>query len=147
MSVSERISELRKQKGISQAQLANAMSVSRQAVSKWETGQSLPDSLNLIRLADILDTNIEYLTTGRNIVPSRPPVIIKTVEIVEKVEDTRMPDVSPTPPPPAPEPIIQYVDRPVIKHTIRTRYVRNPIEFILIGLLCFILGIIIGLCI
>ena len=43
MNISDRIQELRKAKGISQEELADKMEVSRQAVSKWENGQSVPD--------------------------------------------------------------------------------------------------------
>ena len=64
MSVGERIAELRKNENISQVQLAKLLSVSRQAVSKWETGQSLPDSMKMILLAEVLKTDVEYLTTG-----------------------------------------------------------------------------------
>ena len=56
---------LHENKKMNVTDLAKAMDVSRQAVSKWETDQSSPDAMNLIRLSDILDTDIEYLTTGR----------------------------------------------------------------------------------
>ena len=55
MSIGERIAELRKVQNISQGQLASALDISRQAVSKWENDQSVPDALNMIRLADVLD--------------------------------------------------------------------------------------------
>ena len=55
MSLGERITELRNAKNISQSQLAKAMDVSRQAVSKWENGQSTPDPTKMIKLADFLD--------------------------------------------------------------------------------------------
>ena len=43
MNLSDRIQQLRKQKGISQEELADRVGVSRQAVSKWESEQSIPD--------------------------------------------------------------------------------------------------------
>lgn len=73
MSIGERITELRKIQNLSQGQLAQAMDVSRQAVSKWENDQTSPDSLKMIRLAEVLDTDIEYLTTGRRNYGRRPP--------------------------------------------------------------------------
>ena len=85
MSIGERIMELRTAAGMSQLELSRLMEVSRQAVSKWETDQSNPDAANLIRLAEILDSDIEYLTTGRRNFGRRPPVVIKTTEMVEKV--------------------------------------------------------------
>ena len=78
MSIGERISELRKGKNMSQGQLAQALNVSRQAVSKWENDLAAPDTVRMIQLADLLDTDMEYLTSGRQVVTSRPPVVIKT---------------------------------------------------------------------
>ena len=43
MTMAERIQTIRKSKGLSQEELANSLGVSRQAVSKWESGQSVPD--------------------------------------------------------------------------------------------------------
>lgn len=51
MTLGEKIQFLRKGKGISQEAFAEAMSVSRQAVSKWETGLSYPDTENLIKIS------------------------------------------------------------------------------------------------
>lgn len=79
MSVGIRIAQLRKEQNISQGQLAELLDVTRQAVSKWENDLASPDTLNLIRLADVLDTDVEYLATGRRSYGRRPPVIIKTV--------------------------------------------------------------------
>lgn len=56
MSIGERISQLRCEKNMSQGQLAQALCVSRQAISKWENDQSSPDTIHLIKLADILET-------------------------------------------------------------------------------------------
>ena len=65
MSIGERITELRKKADLSQGQLASLLEVSRQAVSKWENDTSSPDTLRLIRLADVLSTDVEYLATGK----------------------------------------------------------------------------------
>ena len=43
MGIGERLQQLRKEKGISQEKLAEQFHVTRQAISKWETGQSYPD--------------------------------------------------------------------------------------------------------
>lgn len=146
MSVGERISELRKQQNLSQGQLAKSMDVSRQAVSKWENGTSLPDSINLIRLAEILDTDIEYLSTGRRNFARRPPVVLKTTETVEKIVEKpviqvveKIVEIE--------KPVVQveYVDRPVIKKVTRTRYIRNPLEYAILGATCFIIGLIFGM--
>ena len=67
MSVSNRIIELRKDKGLSQFQLSKLLGVSRQAVSKWENGLSIPDMENLMSISDVLGVSLEYLTTGKEI--------------------------------------------------------------------------------
>ena len=46
MTLADRIQTLRKSKGISQEDLADQVGVSRQAVSKWESEQSIPDLIN-----------------------------------------------------------------------------------------------------
>ena len=57
----EKLAELRKKKGISQEELADALSTSRQAVSKWERGESDPDINRLKDLAVYFNVSIDYL--------------------------------------------------------------------------------------
>ena len=152
MSIGERIAELRKEHNISQGQLASAMDVSRQAVSKWENDLSSPDAMNLIRLADLLDTDIEYLTTGRRNFGRRPPVVIKTTETVEKIVEKPIVQVVEKPVTKVVEkivevekPIVEYVEKPVVKKIVRTKYVRNPLEYAIISVVMLVVGILIGL--
>ena len=145
MSIGERIAELRKEQKMSQSQLAQAMDVSRQAVSKWENDQMAPDSLRMIRLAEVLDTDIEYLTAGRRTYGRRPPVVLKTVETVEKViEKPVVRVVEKVVEKPVEKAVVQYVEKPVIKKVFRTRYRRNPAEFVIVGIICFLLGLAVG---
>jgi transcriptional regulator with XRE-family HTH domain len=131
---------------MSQADLARAMDVSRQAVSKWETDQSSPDASNLILLSDLLDTDIEYLTTGRRTYGRRPPVVIKTTETVEKVVEKPVVQVVETVVEKVVEkPVVQLVEKPVVKKVYRTKIVRNPIEYGIIGVICFLAGLLVGL--
>lgn len=143
MSIGERITELRKERNLSQGQLAQAMDVSRQAVSKWENDLSSPDSLRLIKLADLLDTDVEYLTTGRKSYAIRPPVILETVKTVEKVVEKpvvrvveKIVEVE--------KPVVEYVEKPVIKKVVRVKYQRSVPELVLVGVVCFVLGLLIG---
>lgn len=146
MSLGERITELRTQCGLSQYELAKQMDVSRQAVSKWETDQSVPDAIRLIHLSDILDTDIEYLTTGRRNFGRRPPIVVKTVETVEKIVEKPVVQVVEKIIEKKIEiPVKEYIEKPVIKKVYRTQYIRNPIEFIILGAVCFISGLLIGL--
>ncbi|MGO5021716.1 helix-turn-helix domain-containing protein [Lawsonibacter sp. LCP25S3_G6] len=61
MTLSEKILHLRSQKGLSQLELAEQLGVSRQSVSKWETGQSVPDLDKLIKLADLFSVSVDEL--------------------------------------------------------------------------------------
>jgi len=61
VTLGEKIQALRKQRNISQEQLADHMNVTRQAVSKWELGESIPDVENIVRLSGILDVSTDYL--------------------------------------------------------------------------------------
>lgn len=70
MDFKERIFQARKAKGFSQEDLAELVGVSRQAVSKWETGEAMPDVDKLIALCDALDLNMEYLALGKTPVPT-----------------------------------------------------------------------------
>lgn len=71
MTLSEKILRLRSQKGLSQLELAEQLGVSRQSVSKWETGQSVPDLDKLIKLADLFGVNVDELV--REGEPPQPP--------------------------------------------------------------------------
>ncbi len=127
MSIGERITSLRQAQGLSQGDLANILGISRQAVSKWENDQSCPDTLKLIKLADVLDTEVEYLATGRKPVYEEPPIIlnmIKTEEkIVEKVVEKKV---------------------PVIKKVVRIKYRRSVLEYSVIACAFFLIGLLVG---
>ena len=64
MNFSERIVFCRKKAMLSQEELANRLGVSRQAVSKWETGESIPDMNNLASLAEIFGVSLDWLIKG-----------------------------------------------------------------------------------
>ena len=70
MDFGKKLSELRKQNGISQEKLAEMVGVSRQAVTKWESGKSNPDTENLIRLAEIFGISLDELCLGE--IPKKP---------------------------------------------------------------------------
>lgn len=126
MAVGERISALRKERKLSQGQLAELLGVSRQAVSKWENDQASPDTLNLIRLSEVLDTEVEYLATGRKPVYLPAPVVVNLVEKTDKIVE-------------------KVVEKPVIKRVTRIQYRQNPVQLIAVGVICFIIGIVFGI--
>ena len=146
MSIGERITELRTELNISQVQLAAQLDVSRQAVSKWENDQTAPDTIKLIQLADVLDTDVEYLATGRRSYARRPPIVIRTTETVEKiVEKPVVETVEKVVERIVEKPIVKFVEKPVIRKIYRTKYVRNIWEISLIAAGSFIAGLLVGL--
>lgn len=64
MTIADRILELRKVKGISQEELADKIGVSRQAVSKWESEQSIPDLDKIIILSEFFEVTTDFLLKG-----------------------------------------------------------------------------------
>lgn len=124
MNIGERITALRKERGISQAELAKRMDISRQAVSKWENGSSVPDTERLIQLAEILGTEVEYLATGVH--PEPGSVVLNVVQTLERVEE-------------------KVVVKEVIRHVRRKPVKKNPIDYWLVGGAGFVLGILVGL--
>ena len=64
MNLSDRIQYLRKVRGISQEGLADQLGVSRQAVSKWESEQSMPDLDKIISMSDYFEVTTDYLLKG-----------------------------------------------------------------------------------
>ena len=64
INISNNIAELRKKKGITQEQLAMALNISPQAVSKWETNTSQPDTQMLPYIAEYFEVSIDYLFYG-----------------------------------------------------------------------------------
>ena len=61
MKFEEKLVLLRKKKGLSQEQLANELDISRQAISRWELGSTLPDAPNLLKLSSLFGVSIDYL--------------------------------------------------------------------------------------
>ena len=59
--LSEKIYKLRKKSGLSQEQLAEKLNVSRQAISKWESGTAVPESEKLITISDYFGVSVDYL--------------------------------------------------------------------------------------
>lgn len=129
MSVGERISTLRKECGLSQGQLASMMGVTRQAISKWENDQTTPDTLNLIRLAEVFEQDIEYLATGQAKVDMSTvePIVHTVVREVERII-----------------PVERVVVKPIIRRRVRVKYRNHPAHMLILGVVCFLAGLILG---
>lgn len=67
MQMNERIIQARKQAGMTQEQLGEALGVSRQAVSKWESGQANPDVAYIIKMCELFHLSADWLLLGREL--------------------------------------------------------------------------------
>ncbi len=66
MRLDEKLVRLRKEKGLTQLELAEAVKVSRQAVSKWESGGGMPSTENLLGLSELYGVPVDYLLNEEN---------------------------------------------------------------------------------
>ena len=72
MTFSEKLVELRRKAGLSQEELASRLEVSRQAVSKWESGQTLPDLERAVALSRLFGVSLDYLMKEEQAEPEPP---------------------------------------------------------------------------
>ena len=90
MTFGEKLYQLRTERGMSQETLARSLGVSRQAISRWELGSTLPDAPNLLKLSDLFGVSIDYLLhddyTGDH---DLPPVKDARREMTEKEQRNR----------------------------------------------------------
>ena len=76
MTLGEKILKLRKAQGWSQEELAGRIGVTRQALSRWESDAAMPDTVNVVQLADLFGVSTDYLlrekwTEDRPAVPQK----------------------------------------------------------------------------
>lgn len=84
MKLNEKIYMLRKKHGWSQDELAGRLSVSRQSVSKWETGDNIPEPAKLISLAKTFSVSIDYLLDESQH-EYNPPHTEESIDITDKI--------------------------------------------------------------
>lgn len=73
MKLEEKLAYLRKEQGLTQLELAEAVHVTRQAVSRWEVGTSVPTTENLACLSRIYGVSVDDLLNGRKEPPKKEP--------------------------------------------------------------------------
>ena len=83
MKFSDRLYELRRQRGLSQEELANQIDVSRQTVSKWEIGDTVPDMDKLVALGEVFEISLDELVKGISLGKQ----ISKETDITQVLED------------------------------------------------------------
>lgn len=82
MKLSEKILNLRKARNMSQEELADSLGVSRQAVSRWEVGSTLPDASNILQLSKLFGVSADYLLNDDYKGESPAPVKSKSVSSI-----------------------------------------------------------------
>ena len=120
MKLGERIYKLRSEKNLSQGDLADALEVSRQSISKWETNASVPELDKLIKLSEVFDVSLDYLITGKEKAEQHEPAMQEEKPFV----------------PPA-EPQVIYIEKPA-KSTITVAQIFG-IVLLACAALCLIL--------
>lgn len=84
MTLGEKIQKLRKQRGLSQEALAEKVTVTRQTISKWELGQSLPDLDFIAQLSDIFSVSSDYLIKDEMTEPDELPYKKRNYRLSER---------------------------------------------------------------
>lgn len=69
MTLGEKLKELRKKFGLTQEELGSMMNVSRQAITKWENDNGIPDISNLVQLANFFEISVDYLLDEKKELP------------------------------------------------------------------------------
>ena len=77
MNLGENIYQLRTEQNMSQGDLADALDVSRQSVSKWENNSAVPELEKLLKMAEIFGSTLDELVTGqqKTSAPPSPPAV------------------------------------------------------------------------
>ena len=82
--LNQNITTLRKNKGLSQEELADRLHVVRQTVSKWENGLSVPDADLLVSMAEILETSVSTLL-GETVTEEKPDELKRISDALERI--------------------------------------------------------------
>ena len=90
MGFHNKLYNLRKQKGLSQEELANRLNVSRQTVSKWEVGDSTPDMEKLIAISDLFKISLDELVLDK--MPEQKAGTPVKMEIVSDLKEKVLTD-------------------------------------------------------
>ena len=122
MTLGEKLQKLRKARGLTQEELAEKVGVSRQSLSKWESDGALPDTANIILLADLFGVSTDYL--------------LREAEAATPAPDKK----APAPEQPAPQPVA-----PIVQVVPPQQKKSAPPTILVIGSVLLILGALVWL--
>ena len=143
MTFKEKLVKLRKLKGLTQDDFANAVGVSRQAVYKWESGQSYPEVPKLVEIKkvleisidDLLDENYEVVLPEKKRRKRAPKAVEPVAEVAaepvaEPVAEETAPVAEPVAEPVVEEtaPVAEPVAEPVVEETVATEEAAPAVE-------------------
>ena len=84
VEIAQRLAEQRRERGFSQEGLAEQLGLSRQAVSKWERGESVPDVMTLVQLAELFRIPVGELLADPDALPGNPGTLEKAMTQVSE---------------------------------------------------------------
>lgn len=87
MEFNNKLYELRKQKGLSQEELAGRLNVSRQTISKWEVGESAPDMDNLVSISELFGVSLDELVLDKTLEKEQPSVQVVRSELYSDIKE------------------------------------------------------------
>jgi len=87
MEFNNKLYNLRKQKGLSQEELASRLNVSRQTVSKWEVGESTPDMEKLAAISELFEVSLDELVLDKK--PKQQEVVAEQIVKSELYSDIK----------------------------------------------------------
>lgn len=90
MTFGEKLQKLRKEKGWTQEQLAAQISISRQALSKWELGTAIPDTENVVQISKLFQVSTDYLLNDEYESDEDLPAVHATTQKVSNVYNNKI---------------------------------------------------------
>jgi transcriptional regulator with XRE-family HTH domain len=80
MMFCDKLLQLRREKGLSQEQLADMLNISRQAISKWEAGGTMPELEKLMAISDIFGVSVDYLVRDNTVEREQAKTVVTTAD-------------------------------------------------------------------
>jgi len=94
MNLGDKIHQLRKVNGMSQEELATQLTISRQSISKWELGESIPDTENVLQLSKLFSVTTDYLLNDEYESDKDIPAVILESESVNSKHRSKLKRIS-----------------------------------------------------